>query len=265
MTVLAAEAHLPYNRPPLSKGLLRGTSRRRGRVRGAGRVLRGALGRRSPRHRRHRGRDPRETRRARRWHGGRLLPPRPREWIGTAPAGDSGRGLRRRPHASAHSRTPSTVRDAAASAGRALVVGAGFIGMETAASLRTMGLEVTLIEPAESLFGTAREPGAVALARGALPRSRRRGRARRRRHALSTATAGSSMRRRRQGGVDRRPARRRRHRRPARDDATSTAAGSSSTAAPCSSTSMFRSNDPDVFAIGDLAQASTTLAPGIAA
>jgi 3-phenylpropionate/trans-cinnamate dioxygenase ferredoxin reductase subunit len=50
------------------------------------------------------------------------------------------------------------VREAAASAGRALVVGAGFIGMETAASLRTTGLEVTLIEPAESLFGPLGSP-----------------------------------------------------------------------------------------------------------
>lgn len=51
------------------------------------------------------------------------------------------------------------VRDAAASAGRALVVGAGFIGMETAASLRRRGLDVTLIEPAESLFTALRNPG----------------------------------------------------------------------------------------------------------
>ena len=36
VTVLAAEAHLPYNRPPLSKGLLRGTLDAGGRVRGAG-------------------------------------------------------------------------------------------------------------------------------------------------------------------------------------------------------------------------------------
>ena len=51
-----------------------------------------------------------------------------------------------------------TVRDAAHSTSRALVVGAGFIGMETAASLRARQLEVTLIDPGEGLFAALQAP-----------------------------------------------------------------------------------------------------------
>ena len=50
------------------------------------------------------------------------------------------------------------VREAAASAGRAVIIGAGFIGMETAASLRTLGLDVTLIEPGDRLFAALGSP-----------------------------------------------------------------------------------------------------------
>jgi NTE family protein len=52
----------------------------------------------------------------------------------------------------------TAVREAAKTAGSAVVVGAGFIGMETAASLRTRGLEVTLVEPADSLFASLQAP-----------------------------------------------------------------------------------------------------------
>lgn len=52
----------------------------------------------------------------------------------------------------------SAVRAAAETAGTAVVVGAGFIGMETAASLRRRGLEVTLVEPADRLFGSLQAP-----------------------------------------------------------------------------------------------------------
>jgi NADPH-dependent 2,4-dienoyl-CoA reductase/sulfur reductase-like enzyme len=45
------------------------------------------------------------------------------------------------------------IRDAAKRAGRAVVIGAGFIGMEVAASLRSLGLEVTIVEPTAELFG----------------------------------------------------------------------------------------------------------------
>ena len=50
------------------------------------------------------------------------------------------------------------VRAAAADATHALIVGAGFIGMETAASLRFLDLEVTLIEPGERLFAALQNP-----------------------------------------------------------------------------------------------------------
>jgi NADPH-dependent 2,4-dienoyl-CoA reductase/sulfur reductase-like enzyme len=44
------------------------------------------------------------------------------------------------------------IREAAGSGQRAVAVGGSFIGMETAASLRALGLEVTLVELAETLF-----------------------------------------------------------------------------------------------------------------
>ena len=44
------------------------------------------------------------------------------------------------------------IREAAGSAQRAVAVGGSFIGMETAASLRVLGLQVTLVELAETLF-----------------------------------------------------------------------------------------------------------------
>ena len=44
------------------------------------------------------------------------------------------------------------IRNAARTAERAVVVGGGFIGMEVAASLRQLGLEVTLIHRGSGLF-----------------------------------------------------------------------------------------------------------------
>ena len=52
----------------------------------------------------------------------------------------------------------TAVRTAAETAASAVVVGAGFIGMETAASLRRRGLEVTLVEPADGLFASLQAP-----------------------------------------------------------------------------------------------------------
>ena len=51
-----------------------------------------------------------------------------------------------------------TVRDAAADARRALVIGGSFIGMETTASLTARGVEVTQVELADSLYASLRAP-----------------------------------------------------------------------------------------------------------
>ena len=50
------------------------------------------------------------------------------------------------------------IREAAASAKRAVSVGGSFIGMETAASLRALGLEVTVVELADKLFPILEAP-----------------------------------------------------------------------------------------------------------
>lgn len=50
------------------------------------------------------------------------------------------------------------IRAAAATAERAVVVGGGFIGMEVAASLRRLGLQVTLIHTGRGLFDQFRSP-----------------------------------------------------------------------------------------------------------
>ena len=50
------------------------------------------------------------------------------------------------------------IREAARNAGSALVVGAGFIGTEVAASLRALGVEVALVHRGESLFELLRSP-----------------------------------------------------------------------------------------------------------
>jgi 3-phenylpropionate/trans-cinnamate dioxygenase ferredoxin reductase subunit len=51
-----------------------------------------------------------------------------------------------------------TVREAAADARRALVIGGSFIGMETTASLTARGVEVTQVELADSLYASLRAP-----------------------------------------------------------------------------------------------------------
>lgn len=50
------------------------------------------------------------------------------------------------------------VREAATAASRVLVIGGGFIGMETTASLRRLGLEVTQIDHGDRLYASFRAP-----------------------------------------------------------------------------------------------------------
>ena len=52
----------------------------------------------------------------------------------------------------------SAVRSAAESASTALVIGGGFIGMETTASLRRRGLEVTQVDLADQLYASLQAP-----------------------------------------------------------------------------------------------------------
>jgi len=52
----------------------------------------------------------------------------------------------------------AAIREAAGAARRAVVVGGGFIGMEAAASLRTLGLEVSLVHLGSGLFDQLRSP-----------------------------------------------------------------------------------------------------------
>jgi len=146
VTLIGSEAHLPYQRPPLSKGFLRGTEpfdaalvAPRGEYERLGIDL--VLGRKAVKL------EP-ESRRIR--LDGDEVVPYDRALIAT--------GGRKR-----HLQFPGadlegvfdlrTVEDseriqAAARAGRRVVViGLGFIGCEVAASLRTLGLEVTAIDP----------------------------------------------------------------------------------------------------------------------
>ena len=157
VTVLSAEPALPYNRPPLSKGFLRGEldadavfveqaaayTELDVEVRLGTTVTGVDTGRRSVTIA-----DGTDV------GYGRLV-------LATGafprPLGVAGERL-----AGVHSfRTladAEAVRAAAATAESALVVGAGFIGMETAASLRRRGLAVTLVEPADGLFAALRAP-----------------------------------------------------------------------------------------------------------
>jgi NADPH-dependent 2,4-dienoyl-CoA reductase/sulfur reductase-like enzyme len=157
VTVLSADSALPYNRPPLSKGFLRGeieaeavfiepeasyadlgvdvelgttvtgvdTGRRRVTLAGGGEIEYGSLVVAT-------GAVPR-------------------------PLGIPGEELDA-VHTYRTLDDATAVRAAAETASSAVVVGAGFIGMETAASLRRRGLEVTLVEPADGLFAALQAP-----------------------------------------------------------------------------------------------------------
>ena len=68
----------------------------------------------------------------------------------------------------------TAVREAAASASGALVIGGGFIGMETTASLRSRGLTVTQLDRSDGLFASFNSPPLSRSPRAPLPRGRRR-------------------------------------------------------------------------------------------
>jgi NADPH-dependent 2,4-dienoyl-CoA reductase/sulfur reductase-like enzyme len=157
LTVLSAEPTLPYNRPPLSKGFLRGELEAE------------ALAVESAETYADLGVDIRLEAPVTRIDTGRRLVTLadgteieydslvlatgvfPRE------LGVTGEHLEN-VHTYRTLADAQAVRAAAASARSAVVVGAGFIGMETAASLRRRGLEVTIVEPSNGLFAALRAP-----------------------------------------------------------------------------------------------------------
>ena len=191
--------------------------------------------------RRHRAVDTRErTRDARRRQRGALRPARARLAARCrAPLGIPGEEL-----AGVHTyRTlddAQAVRAAAESATSALVIGGGFIGMETTASLRRRGLAVTQIDLGDALYASLQRAGAVALARAALPRARRRGHPRRRRRRVPRQRRQADGRRHARRPRDRRRARDRRRRRAALDRLPRRLGRAISSAARCSSTSASR-------------------------
>jgi 3-phenylpropionate/trans-cinnamate dioxygenase ferredoxin reductase subunit len=146
VTLVGSEAHLPYQRPPLSKEFLRGSSKfedalvaprseyeRLGITLMLGRTVVGL----EPEHKRIR-------------LEGEDVVPYDRVVMATG-----GRKRRLRfPGANLEGvldlRTVEDsvrIKDAARAGGRAVVIGLGFIGCEVAASLRTLGLDVTAIDP----------------------------------------------------------------------------------------------------------------------
>jgi NADPH-dependent 2,4-dienoyl-CoA reductase/sulfur reductase-like enzyme len=148
LTVVGAERHAPYHRPPLSKKLLTGQVHRAGidlapRFDVQGRVLRGASALRvdmSTRTLRVRDEDQELS-----VHFDGLViasGATPREWPG-GPALDGVLVLRTVEDCLA-------IRERLGEHARVVVVGGGFIGAEVAASCRSIGLQVTLVERATS-------------------------------------------------------------------------------------------------------------------
>ena len=157
MTMLAGEARLPYNRPPLSKGLLRGSVEPDAVFVAPAETydeveidvrLDASVTTVDPR-----------ARTVTLASGEEVGYERLVLATGSTPRrlGIPGEGL---PGVFSYRTLDDAlgVQDAARTAGRALIVGAGFIGMETAASLRTLGLGVTVIEPGERLFAALAHP-----------------------------------------------------------------------------------------------------------
>ena len=157
VTMLSAEASLPYNRPPLSKGLLRGTIEPEAVLVDPATAyaeleidirLEAPVAAVDPSAARSCSPTARSSAttgscsQPARPHGGSGFPARALEGVFSYRTLDDALG----------------VREAARTAGRVLIVGAGFIGMETAASLRSNGLEVTVIEPGDRLFAALGHP-----------------------------------------------------------------------------------------------------------
>jgi NADPH-dependent 2,4-dienoyl-CoA reductase/sulfur reductase-like enzyme len=157
IALLAKEQALPYHRPPLSKRFLRGEAERQDTLvepesfyaeSGVELVLGTEVSRVDP------GEHAVETAEGRRYRYRKLL-------LAT------GAEPRRLPVEGADLpgvftlRTlddSAAIREAAAGTRDAVVVGSGFVGMEVAASLTGLGLEVTLVSRDTSLFGQLRSP-----------------------------------------------------------------------------------------------------------
>src|SRR5215471_5771334 len=157
LTMLSADTALPYNRPPLSKGFLRGEIEADGvfvepdvaygeldvDVELETTVTRVDTQRRSV-----------TLAGGRDVDYGRLVLATGAIPRSLGVAGDQLEGV----HTYRTLDDATAVRAAAQTAGSAVVVGAGFIGMETAASLRRRGLDVTLVEPSDRLFASLQAP-----------------------------------------------------------------------------------------------------------
>jgi NADPH-dependent 2,4-dienoyl-CoA reductase/sulfur reductase-like enzyme len=157
LTMISADSHLPYNRPPLSKGFLRGEieaeavfvepddAYRRYEV---DVLLNSVVTRIDP-----------QARIVTLSDGDPLEYDRLVLATGSRPRrlrcpGEHLEGV----HVYRTLDDARAVRDAAGSATHALVIGGSFIGMETAASLRRRGLDVTQIELADSLYASLEAP-----------------------------------------------------------------------------------------------------------
>lgn len=149
IALLSSDAVLPYHRPPLSKGYLRGETDRPPFVEdeafyaehGVEVLLGTSVSAVAPRAR------VLTTERGRLGYERLLIASGARPRRLDVPGADLDGVFTLRSLADS-----GAIRDAARAAGRAAVVGGGFIGMEVAASLRQLGLDVTLIHLGRGLF-----------------------------------------------------------------------------------------------------------------
>ena len=158
VSILSADTDPPYNRPPLSKGFLRGEIDGRRRCSSSPR-------RPTPSSRSTCGSAARSRPSTRRAHGrarGRRLAA-PTTGSCSRPARCRARSARpaRRSTACTPTARCATPRPCARRPSRppaALVIGGGFIGMETTASLRRRGLAVTQVDLADQLYASLQAP-----------------------------------------------------------------------------------------------------------